>query len=134
MCKFKYIPREFYYHEYDELQYLNKVCCPIISNRENYPDGEYLIRGNKKSHRKKYYCVNNQWYLVEDVKKDNGHYNCDSYVYMLFPMSKHSEYLELRKHYDKLTPFWKRSVNGYFGWLEITKLRRNTKLSFIKNS
>ncbi len=129
---FKYISRKFYNEEDLENDY-TQVTCPIPYNRF-FPDGEYLIRGNKKEHRKEYYCCNNKWFLVEDIEKDNGHYYCDSNIYMLFPILSHKEYERMRKvGFKKLNKVWQRNITGYFNWLNLRKLVRDIHLDCIKH-
>lgn len=99
---------------------------------QNLPNGWYGIRGNKKDHFS-YYChYQNVWYLISEYDFDNGRYLCNAVEYNLLPCKKHSEWLELRKHRDKLTKHWKRMLFGYFHFLNLQALRRDTHLTFLK--
>ncbi len=108
-----------------------KTDCPLPYN--NLPDGEYMIRGNKKATRKKYWKLKGEWFLIEDVKKDNGHYSCDSTEYNLFPSLPKKEWDKIiaagRK---RLNPLWQRHLYGYLHWCELRELTRGVKKSFLK--
>ena len=128
--KFKYISFETLFEEW-ELEHFKIVDCPLPYN--DLPDGEYLIRGNKRSHRKKYWKFKDKWYLVNDVTKDNGHYDCDSAEYMLFPMLSEKEWQKIKGvPYKVLSPLWKRHIAGYTHWMQCRKLVRGIKLDYIK--
>ena len=92
--KLKYISFTHEWSHNELIEDFEIVKNPI--NYNNLPNGEYMIRGNKKGMRKNYWVKDNIWYLTSNVKKDNGHFMTDSTTYMLFPIIKHSEYLELK--------------------------------------
>jgi hypothetical protein len=128
--KLKYLAFSVEYSHHDLLEDFDLVDNP--TEYSNLPDGEYLIRGNKKGHRKEYWVKDNIWYLVDDVKKDNGHFYVDSCKYKLFPMLKHCEYEELYKHINKLSNIWIRNTLGYFCWLELRASSRELQKTTIK--
>ena len=134
MNKFKYIPFSIEHIAEEMTEYFQEVDSPLPYN--NLPDGEYLIRGNKREHRKKYWKVDNRWFLTEDVVKDNGHYYCDSTIYGLFPMLPHREYVKLKEvGFKRLNKTWQRHVHGYFHWLELREITlgiRKSRLAFDK--
>ena len=130
--KFKYLAFRHTFFDVDELrEQFTEVENPLPYN--NLPDGEYLIRGNKKSHRKYYWKFENLWFLSEDVIKDNGHYHCDATRYLLFPSLSEKEwkYIALAG-WKRLTPFWQRCLHGYEFWMELNKSRKNMKLDHIQ--
>lgn len=99
---------------------------------DNLPNGEYLIRGNKKSHSKEYWVFENVWYLVATTIKDNGHWYCISAKYNLFPMLPLKEYEELTKHVNRLSELWQRNVYGFNCWLDLRSSSRDISLNFYK--
>ena len=130
--KFKYIFREFYDSE-DLDEDFEKVECPILNIKRVLPNGEYLIRGNKKSHATEYYLYNNQWYLVDQRTKDNGHYHCDSSTYQLFPVLPNKEYERMSTvGWRKLNPLWQRHLFGYEQWMKLRELSRDIHKMYIK--
>jgi hypothetical protein len=98
----------------------------------NLPDGEYLIRGDKKNHSKEYWVKDNIWYLVSVTTIDNGHYYCNAGTYQLFPNLPEKEWDLLNKVVTKLSPYWKRAVYGRNQFMSIRELRRDIKKSFLK--
>ena len=131
MKKFKFVHREFYEEFIDDYDDFTKVENPI--GVSNLPTGEYMIRGNKKSHRKKYYHIGNEvWYLVEDVIRDNGHYSCDAREYQLFPQFSEKEWDKISSCYKYLTSLWKRNLDGYDFYMHIRELRRDVAKNFLK--
>ena len=131
MIKFKFVHREFYDEFDDEYDDFKRVDNPI--GAINLPIGEYLIRGDKKSHRKKYYHIGNDvWYLVENVIRDNGHYLCDAGEYQLFPQLSEKEWNKIRSCYKYLTPLWKRNLHGYDSYMHWRELRRDISKDFLK--
>ncbi len=104
---------------------------PTIWN--NLPDGEYLIRGNKKDHSTEYWVKDNIWYLVSITTKDNGHYYCNAGIYQLFPILPEKEWEQLNKVASKLSSYWKRSVAGRNHYMDIRQMTRSIKKSILKN-
>ena len=98
----------------------------------NLPDGEYLIRGDKKNYSKEYWVKDNIWYLVSVTTIDNGHYYCNAGTYQLFPNLPEKEWDLLNKVVTKLSPYWKRAVYGRNQFMSIRELRRDIKKSFLK--
>lgn len=99
----------------------------------NLPIGEYMIRGNKKGQRKEYFHFGNEvWYLISDVKVDNGHYMCDSYLYKLYPELPEKEWDKIRSCYKYLTPLWRRHLAGHDQWLDLRELSRNIRKDFLQ--
>jgi hypothetical protein len=127
--KFKFINREF--DDLEELrEFFKEVECPLPF--ENLPNGEYMIRGDKKSYRKEYFNSNGIWFLVENVTKDNGHYMCDAAEYLLFPQLSEKEWALLNKvPYKTLNKVWQRNLCGYNTYMGWKKLREDTKKSFL---
>lgn len=129
MIKFKFINRDFNYRE--NFDCYIKVDNPI--GVKDLPAGEYMIRGNKKSYRKEYFHIGNDvWYLVDDVKKDNGHYMYDSERYMLFPNLSEKEWGKIGSCYPYLSPLWKRNFIGYSNYMDLRQMVRDIKKNFIK--
>ena len=129
--KFKFISPTFEYPtKWLDMEF-KRVVNPLPY--QNLPDGEYLIRGNKKEHRTEYWKYHNIWYLVHESKKDNGHYVTDCTRYMLFPILSDREWDTIRKvGWKRLTKLWRRYLSGYIHWKELTKLEFETKLSMRK--
>jgi hypothetical protein len=128
--KFKFISREFWNDVVEEECY-TKVDPPLPY--KNLPDGDYMIRGDKKSHRKVYWKINDTWYLIDDVIKDNGHYMCDSFEYNLFPSLSEKEWNKIEAvGYKRLNPIWQRHLMGYRLWCDIRKQNREISLMFMK--
>lgn len=126
--KFKFQNRQFYG---DEIEDFKKVINPLPYY--NLPDGEYLIRGSIKEHRKIYWKYKDNWYLIEDVRKDNGHYYCDSTTYMLFPILSEKEWINIRNvGWKRLNKVWQRHLFGYIHWKELHELKFETRLSIHK--
>ena len=96
---------------------------------KNLPTGVYLIRGNEKSHRKEYWKINNSWFLIYDVKKDNGHYLCDSTTFNLFPQLSEKEWNDILKIPNKcFNKLWQRHIYGYCHWKDMRDMGLNIKL------
>jgi hypothetical protein len=129
--KFKYIPFR-YQHEIQDL----KEEFPIVKNPfgMNMKNGEYLIRGDKKSHSRKYWVIDNVWFLISDTKKDNGHYDCIAGKYHLFPSLSEKEWDLLNKPlvFKKLSPYWKRAVLGRNHWMSLREIGRDVRKSFLQ--
>jgi len=98
---------------------------------KNLPNGEYLIRGNKKSYSKEYWMLDNVWHLVADTKKDNGRYFAISSTYRLFPMLPTSEYKVLTMINAKLSKEWQRNVYGFNMWLHNRNHRREFEKTIL---
>lgn len=136
---FKFIPNDFSFYDL-ESSYKDDGYLPVSNPLpyENLPDGEYLIRGNQKEHRKEYWKDGDAWYLVDVVEKDNGHYICDSSAYMLFPSLPEKEWKRiLAIPYKRFSPVWQRHIFGYKHWLELRRIKRDSGLmyrQFIKNA
>ena len=128
--KFKFVPID---REYDnwELEHFEIVDCPLSFNRE-YPQGEYMIRGDKPQHRKTYWKIKNVWYLTNTVTRDNGHYYCDSTHYNLFPQLPEREWIKIKQvGWRRLNKIWQRHLAGYEHWIELRRLVLNVRKSFL---
>lgn len=107
---------------------------PIAENPTKYvnlPDGEYIIRGNFKGYSKEYWKIDNKWFLIKEVTKDNGEYYCNAGKFQLFPSLSEKEWLELNKVWKKLSPYWKRAVIGRNHYMEIRNIKREIKKNFL---
>ncbi|MCK9416573.1 hypothetical protein M0Q97_07960 [Candidatus Dojkabacteria bacterium] len=122
---FDYIP------EIDDLLEEGYIIVENPTTLSNVPDGEYLIRGDKKDHANEYYVINNMWILISTTTKDNGHYYCRAGTYQLFPNLPEKDWKQLNKVWTKLSPYWKRAVAGRNHYMEIRKIRRNIKKDFL---
>ena len=122
--KFKFIS---FYHEYEieELEEdFEEVSNPLPYS--NLPDGEYMIRGNKKGHRKEYWKIENKWFLISTVDKDNGHYMCDAAAYTLYPQKPESFWKKLSEvHWKCLSKYWRRALYGYQFHMQLREQYRN---------
>ena len=99
----------------------------------NLPDGEYMLRGNKKDHAKYYLVKEGRFFLQEDKIKDSGHYMCEAAEFRLFPDMSTKEWETLKAVPRKyLTKDIKRAVYGYSFYLYLRSLRRNIALSYIR--
>lgn len=115
----------------DDLYFHQITDSPLPYN--NLPEGEYMIRGNKKGQRKKYHKVKDKWYLIENVIKDNGHYYSDSSTYMLFPILSEKEWDNIKKvDWKRLNKLWQRHYFGYTNWKYILNLIKEMKLDMYK--
>lgn len=133
MIKFKFVNRDFGIYDEDDFNSDFRIVDNPIDYNKLLPDGEYLIRGDKKSHAKKYYHCFNKWYLVEDKIRDNGHYMCDCTEYLLFPQKSEKEWSKLTSvPYKCLSPTWQRYLSGYQFYMQLRKLTRDVKKDFIK--
>ena len=102
---------------------------------KNLPDGEYVIRGDKKGQRKEYWKCMGLWFLVSDVEKDNGHYYCDASTYELFPSLSEKEWKSIESvGWKRLNKVWQRNLSGYKQWMDIRKLQRNMQMDFMKDN
>lgn len=129
--KFKFINGEFNHWTFKDLECFKTCLNPLPY--DNLPDGEYLIRGPIKGHRKEYWKYNNTWYLINTVIKDNGNYYCDSTKYMLFPMLSEKEWFFIQNvGWEKLNKLWQRHLQGYLNWKAIRKLTFDMRLDFYK--
>lgn len=127
--KFKY--QECLNYDYDDLCGYEKTKNPLPY--KNLPNGYYLIRGNKKEHRKKYLKQGNNWYLLDDVTKDNGQYYCDSNTYNLFPSLPEKEWLKIKNvGFKRLNKVWQRHLYGYLLWCDLRNLSKEIKLDWLK--
>jgi hypothetical protein len=123
--KFKYYQGNVHLWENEDLKedFGKNVESPLPYKK--MPNGVYLIRGNEKSHRKEYWVLNNKWYLVSDVKKDNGHYLCDSATFNLFPQLSEKEWNNILKIPNKcFNKLWQRHIYGYWHWKNMRELRK----------
>lgn len=104
-----------------------EVPCPLPYS--NLPDGEYMIRGNQKEHRKNYWKVEGVWFLTSESTKDNGHYLCDAERYALYPQKPESFWKKLDEvPWKCLTKYWQRALYGYQFNMDLRKSsRRNRK-------
>jgi hypothetical protein len=128
--KFKYLPFRYAPDIEDLKEQFTIVNNPLGINCK---DGEYLIRGNKKFHSKKYWVIDNVWFLVHTNTKDNGLYECIAGDYHLFPSLSEKEWEVLNKPlvFKKLSPYWKRAVYGRNHWMNLREISREIKKSFL---
>jgi len=131
MVKFKFVNKEFYDDFKEDYDSFKIVENPI--GYDNLPEGEYLIRGNKKSHAKKYWHCFDVWYLIENRTVDNGHFICDCTEYKLYPQMSEKQW-DVLSHvpYKCLSPVWRRYLSGYQFGMELRELTRNIKKDFLK--
>lgn len=123
--KFKYLKfsRFYFDEEFDDFELVDN---PFPYN--NLPDGEYMVRGDKKHHRKEYWKFKNKWYLVDDVKKDNGHFIVDLVNYDLLPRLSEKEWdLVKRIGFEKLKPIWKYYYWAYLHRSDMKRMRWEMK-------
>jgi hypothetical protein len=100
---------------------------------KNLPDGEYLIRGDKKDYSKKYWVKDNIWYLIEDKIKDNGHYLCNAAIYTLFPQLSEKEWEIMNKiPYKRLSKYWQRARYGYNFYMKLREISRDARKGYIQ--
>ena len=131
--KFKYIPFRVRYEGIDLMGDFKTVAPPLPY--KNLPEGEYLIRGNKKSHRRKYWLYNNVWFLVEDETKDRGQYYCDSCEYMLFSSLSEKEWKNIENvGVTRLNKLWQRHLYGYKHWKNLREISRDIKKDFLNSN
>jgi len=129
--RFKFINKESYWDHEELLEDFTFVTNPLPY--QNLPDGEYMIRGSLKGHRKEYWKYEDQWYLISDVKEDNGHYYCDSRTYMLFPMLSGREWSNIEKAgWKRLNKVWQRHLWGYQNWKDMQRMIFGIKLDLYK--
>ena len=127
--RLKYIP---FRHETDHFSLKEDFLIVDNPTKNKYvPNGNYLIRGNKKSHSKKYSVLDNVWYLIAETEKDNGHYNGIASTYQLYPNLTDKEFIELREYIRYLKPYMQRVVRGYFMNKELREMVREIKKSFL---
>lgn len=99
----------------------------------NLPNGEYMIRGNKKGHRKEYWKIEGKWFLISSVEKDNGHYMCDATEYALYPQKPESFWKSLKSvHWKCLSKYWRRALYGYTFHMELRESSRRMAKDWIK--
>lgn len=122
--KFKFIN---FHHEY-EIEELEEDFKEVPSPLPylNLPNGEYLIRGSHKGHRKEYWKSGEYWFLVSHSEKDNGHYMCDATTYALYPQKPESFWKKLSEvHWKCLSKYWRRALYGYQFHMELREQSRN---------
>lgn len=128
--KIKY--SKIYYYDIDEL-YGREVSSPFPNNK--LPDGEYIVRGNKKNHYKKYWVIKGIWYLLTETTYDNGQSWCFSAIYNLFPSLPKKEWDKLNsiniKYFNKI---WQHYIRGYNFWCELRETSRYIHKNSIKIS
>lgn len=130
MVKFKFLNFSIPIEYIDTDDFL-EVENPI--GLDNLPDGEYMVRGDKKGQRKEYWHLNNGWFLVANVLRDNGHYYCDSTKYLLFPSLPEKDWEHVEKvGWKRLNKEWQRHLQAYHHWLDLRKITRDMKLYFLK--
>lgn len=130
MIKFKYLSTS--HGTVESLEKMYNICeAPLPYN--NLPNGIYLIRGDKKFHRKRYYKINDTWFLIENRTTDKGQYNSDSYTYELFPSLPQKEWDMIRNAgYSRLNNVWRRHLAGYKLWNELRKSKMELRLVMLK--
>lgn len=107
------------------------VPCPLPYS--NLPDGEYLIRGPAKEHRKCYWKVEDVWFLTENITKDNGHHMCDAARYLLFPQQSESFWKNLKAvPWKCLSKYWQRALWGYEFSMQLRETGRNVMRSMME--
>jgi hypothetical protein len=129
--KIKYLNFDYEMDHSDLLEDFKVVENPTKWN--NLPNGEYLIRGDKKEHSVEYWVKDNIWYLVSTTTKDNGHYYCNAAKYQLFPNLPEKEWETLNKVWSKLSPYWKRAVAGRNQYMSLREIRREIHKSFLND-
>ena len=114
-----------------EMEDFNEVECPLPYR--NLPDGQYLIRGTEKGHRREYWKLEDRWFLIDDVKKDNGHKICDIAIYQIFPNLTEREWENISKvGWKKLKKCWAEYYIGYSYWKQFRETRRRSRMSRIQ--
>lgn len=131
MVRFKYNKGNFEFWDADDFLDFSQVENPI--QIDGLPDGEYMVRGIKKFHHKRYVKNGNKWYLLEDVVKDNGHFICNATHYNLFPSLSKPEWDNIGRVLNKLKPIWVRYYYAYKHWEELRSLGREVRLNFVKD-
>lgn len=128
--KLKFLVAPMWWNHEDLANDFNVVENPTIY--PNVPDGEYLIRGNKKDHSTEYWVFENVWYLTSETTVDKGHSYCIAGTYRLFPDLSNTQWEALYKTYNYLKPYWQRRLLGYKHWLELREMYRNGRKFRIK--
>jgi hypothetical protein len=97
----------------------------IVSHPESIPhtairEGTYYIRNKGSYHEIEYYS--GYWF-------DKGVWPTDFAIheFMLFPILSDKQYREMNKYKNMLSTRWRKNVDGYFRWLELRNIRRDTK-------
>jgi hypothetical protein len=123
------------YITYERLKKDYKIVESPLPQYHDLPIGEYLIRGDKKNHAKKYYYISKTWFLIDNIIKDNGHYLCRSTEYELFPNLSKKEWDKLNDPLiaSKLTKNWQRNIFGYFFWMKLREIRRKICMNMYKH-
>ena len=101
---------------------------PNPTHYKNLPDGEYLLRGDKKDHFKEYVVINNIWYLTKNITTNNGDVLYRIVTYELFPNLPEKEWNILNKVVKKLTPYWQKIIYSRNVYLEKRKMLRRLSL------
>jgi len=128
--KFKYLKGRGDYEKF-ETEFYTKVDNPLPYKK--LPYGKYLIRGDKKDHRKEYINTKKGWYLTSESVRDNGHYTCDAARYLLFPNLPEATWDSIRNAgYKRLNKYWQRALAGHDFWIELRELRRNNRKLMLK--
>lgn len=129
MSKIKKIAKASAWWEHKDLiSDFTKVQNPLGIN---VSDGEYMIRGDQKDHKKYYYVWKGVWYLSDDVKKDNGHnFVLQATVYHSYPRFTRKEWELIdklsKKHLNQ------QLLNHLYMWKYVQELRniRRESLKF----
>jgi len=86
----------------------------IVENPTNYnkiKDGRYLVRGDKKKFDKRYYVIDNNWYLI-DENNGTASYSIRAATYNYVPYMTEREYNYLVKVSDKLNNYWRMALSS----------------------
>ena len=131
--KLKYLNFEYDFIIKDFDLHYEIVNNPTIYS-SNLPNGEYLIRGDKKNHSKEYYHYNGKWWLIRETTedKDKRNYYFDAFRFNLYPNLSEKEWELLNKCKNKLSPYWKRAIEGRNLFMEFRKNNRGMEKRFFK--
>jgi hypothetical protein len=129
--KFKFLNFQYHFTQEELLEDFMEVECPLPYS--NLPDGEYLIRGDKAEHRKKYWKSGDCWVIVDESTRDNGHFMCEAATYKLYPQLSEKEWAALSAvPFKCLSRYWQRALYGYGFDMELRDMGRKMAKDFLK--
>ena len=129
--KFKFINFQYPFTKEELLEDFQEVECPLPY--KNLPDGEYLIRGDKAQHRKKYWKSENSWFFVDESTRDNGHFMSEATTYKLYPQLSEKEWAALSAvPFKCLSRYWQRALCGYRFDMELREMSRKIMKDFLQ--
>lgn len=111
-------------------EYVSEVQNP--TPYANPPDGQYLVRGSKKNCYREYAKTEGAWYLLRDIEDDISYYYIIAAIYDIRPHLTDSEWLEISKHFNKLSAYWKRMVYGHRQWVICHNIGRKPRFQMRK--